>query len=659
MSGLKRVIFTLYALVMVGATLAPAGAAFAARAGSDRCPTGKTIYGRAECIGYFTGADVYGSSGISVDDVIENGTVSLENVDNVDEFVTLMKSLLNGSKGVNDQMGAAFIIDLMLNKTGSSFGTVAKGIAYAKTNIAEWESRVRYYADANAHADKKSWVQFQKTVSFAAGFQNSARSKIIKNDDIFYIKTTAETKKTIVFTNPDGTHFEIKQDCGNVVGSPRGLVDVPDPKYSLFPGVNMEINDGNTEGTVAQLNDKVTFTYTVRNGGDTSDGTSTCNIFANTYNGYNIPDDPETSGSGVGYGGCTGRAFAKGATVTIFTETFTVSPAQVGKTLCRSLVINPAVPGGAPRSDGACVVIAQKPYVKVFGGDVVTGSGLENAACTPNATASINSWNKEDATYTGAGTQFAAMALGNIDQFATGQAATGVNKPSGLAFSNTVLNDTYGGSFGGLPCIPDYYGQAANTTAVGNAINVSTLGTGSYKASGNTTINGGDIVNPGNRIVLYVDGDVYISSNIRYVGSWTYDKVPLFELVVSGNIYIAPGVTQLDGAYIAQPKSGAKGSIYTCATAAGPYALTDGAFYTPCKNKLTVNGLFSAAQVYLMRTFGTISSAAANETAASSNAGEVFNYNPTLWIAQPPAGSNTNNSKVGKYDAITSLPPVL
>ena len=651
MSKLKRAIFTLYALVMVGATLAPAGAAFAARAGSDRCPTGRTVYGRAECIGYFTGADVYGSSGIDVDDVIENGTVSLENVDNTDEFVSLMKSLLNGSKGANDQMGAAFIIDLMLGKNGSAFGTVAKGVAYAKTNIAEWESRVRYY-------ESKGWVKYQKTVAFAAGFQNSARSKIIKNDDIFYIKTTAETKKTIVFTNPDNTHFEIKQDCGNVVGTPKALVDVPDPKYSLYPGVNMEINDGNTEGTVAQLNDKVTFTYTVRNGGETSDGTSTCNIYGNTYNGYNIPDDPETSGTGVGYGGCTGRTFTKGATATIFTETFTVSAAQVGKTICRSLVVNPATPAGPPRADGACVVIAQKPYVKVFGGDVATGGGMENAACTPNATASINSWNKEDASYTGAGTQFAAMALGNIDQFATSQAATGVNKPSGLAFSNTVLNDTYGGSFGSLPCIPDYYGQAANTTAVAGTVNVSSLVTGAYKSSGNITISGGN-ANPGNRIVLYVDGDAYISSNITYPGTWTYDKVPLFELVVSGNIYIAPGVTQLDGAYIAQQKNGAKGGIYTCATAAGPYALTDGAFYTPCKNKLTINGLFSATQVYLMRTFGTISSATANETAASSNAGEVFNYNPTLWIAQPPTGSNTNNSKVGKYDAITSLPPVL
>ena len=651
MSPLKRALLGFYAVVMIGATLVPIGEAFAARAGSPRCPTGKTVAGRAECIGYFTGADVYKSpKGIDIDDIIENSGASLENVDNTDEFVSLMKSLLNGSKGANDQMGAAFIIDLMLGKKGTSFGTVTKGVDYAKANFSEWESRVRYY-------NTKGWVKYQKTVTFAAGFQNSARSLQVKNDDIFYIKTSSETKKTIVFTNPDGTHFEIKQDCGNVVGNPYALIDVPNPQYNLIAGVNMDINNGDTDGNVAQQGDTITVTYTVRNAGETSDGTSTCNIYANTYNGYNLPDDPEQSGSGVGYGGCTGKIFNKGTTVTIFTETFTISAAQVGKTICRSLVVKPAKPGSStPSTDGACVVVANKPYVKVFGGDVAVGGGMESNGCTQNDTASINAWNKEDASYVGAGTQFAAMALGQIDGFATTQASTGVSVPSGLAFANTTNNETYGGDYGSLPCIPDYYGAAANTTSVSGVVNPGSLASGAYKANGNVTISGASL---SNRVVMYVDGDAYISGNISYLGSWTYDKTPLFELVVSGNIYIAPGVTQLDGAYIAQPKGISKGAIYTCATAAGPYSITDGAFFTPCKTKLTVNGLFSASQVYLMRTFGTISSATANETAASSNAGEVFNYNPTLWIAQPPAGTSTNNSKVGKYDAITSLPPVL
>lgn len=654
MSPLKRVVLSLYAVVMVGATLAPATAAFAARAGSPRCPTGKTIAGRAECIGYFTGADVYKSpKGIDIDDIIENSGASLENVDNTDEFVSLMKSLVNGSKGYNDQMGAAFIIDLMLGKKGTSFGTVAKGVDYAKSNFSEWESRVRYY-------NTKGWVKYQKTVTFAAGFQNSARSIQVKNDDIFYIKTSSETKKTIVFTNPDGTHFEIKQDCGNVVGSPYALIDVPNPQYNLIAGVNMDINDGNTDGNVAQLGDKITVTYTVRNSGETSDGTTTCSIYGNTYNGYNLPADPEQSGSNVGYGGCTGKIFNKGTTTTIYTETFTINASQVGKTICRSLVVKPPKPGSStPSVDGACVVVASKPYVKVFGGNVSTGNGLKSNACQQNDVGSVNSWNNGSSAFAGAGTQFAALALGTIDEFATGQAASGVPMPSGLAFSNTVNNETYGGGFGLLPCIPDYYAEAANTQAVGATVSLAGLNSGSYKGTGTVTINASDM-GAGKRVVLYVDGNVYINGNIRYTGSWTYDQIPLVEIVASGNIYIAPGVTQLDGAYIAQSKAdGSKGSIYTCATNSGPLSWTDGSFYTPCKTKLTVNGLFSAARVYLMRTYGTISSATANETAANSAAGEVFNYNPTLWIAQPPAGTTTENSKVGKYDAITSLPPVL
>ena len=287
-------------------------------------------------------------------------------------------------------------------------------------------------------------------------------------------------------------------------------------------------------------------------------------------------------------------------------------------------------------------------------------SGANGTTCTPNNGAAINSWNRGSTAFLGSGTQFAAMALGVIDEFATAQqGVNGAGPSSGLAFSNTVNNGGYGGGFGSLPCIPDYYAQAGNTTAVGNTVNVSTLGTGAYRASGSVTINGGDIVNPGNRAVLYVDGDVYINSNIRYTGSWSYNNIPLFQLVVRGNIYIGRTVTQLDGAYIAQKtNSGTKGIIYTCATATGPYAL-DGTLYNNCNTKLTVNGLFSADQVYLMRTYGTLSRSTANETAASSFAGEVFNYNPTMWIAQPPASSTNSSSKLGDYDAITSLPPVL
>ncbi|HJP96756.1 MAG TPA: hypothetical protein VJ843_05315 [Candidatus Saccharimonadales bacterium] len=644
-------------LSLVVSILAPATAS-AARAGSPDCPTGTTIYGRAECIGYFTGADVYkNGSGISVDSVIDNGNRALLDVTNVTNFVSTMRSLLYG--GGNDAMGAAFLIDTMLGKSGTSFGTIGSGVSYAKNNFDTWQDRVEYY-------DSQGWVQWNQLVTYNAPFQNSARSLWIKNDDIFYKKQSSETQRTIVFSNPDGTKYRIKKNCGNLVGSSEKLISVP--SFNLSPSVDVKINGAATDG-IAQVGDTVTFTYAVSNSSGQASGTTTCTIYGASYTGYHDqPASPETVNNN-GYvppgTGCP-RTFGANSNTTLATETFTAS--TFNQTICRSLFVDPYKATGGSKGDEACIVVAAKPYVRVFGGDVSVGNGIStgtSTTCTQKDSASINAWNNGGTNFTGAGTQFAALALGTINEFATGETTGGggsVNNatvPSGLAFSNTDTDDAYGGNFANLPCIPDYYSQAANTTAKTSPLGISSLTTGSYKVTGNMTIPGGtNVINPGNRITVYVDGDVYIAGDIKYSGNWTYDKTPLFELVVKGNIYIAPGVHQLDGAYIAQQKNGTKGAIYTCGSAYAPYAIDD-TMYNNCNSQLVVNGLFSAYQVYLMRTSGTVSQSTTGETGTISKAAEVFNYNPALWIAQPAAGTTTTNSDALKYDAITSLPPIL
>jgi len=650
----RRITNLALALSLMVSVLAPA-TVNAARAGSPSCPTGVTLYGRAECIGYFTGADVYKNGyGISVDSVIDNGGRALLDVTNLTNFVSTMKSLLYG--GGNDAMGAAFLIDTMLGKSGTSFTSASAGITYAKTNFDTWQDRVEYYS-------AQGWVQWSQLVTYTAPFQNSARSLWIKNDDIFYKKLESETQRTIVFTNPDGSHYRIKKNCGNLVGSSEKLIAVP--TYNLSPSVGVTVNGAATDG-IAQVGDTITFTYAVSNSSGQASGTTTCTIYGASYTGYHDqPDTPETVNNN-GYvppgTGCP-RTFAANSNVTLATETFSAS--TFNQTICRSLFVNPYKAGAGAKGDETCIVVAAKPYTRVFGGDVSVGNGIStgtSTTCTAKDSASINAWNNGGTNFTGAGTQFAGLALGTIDGFATAQkAVNNTSLPSGLAFSNTDLDGSYGGNFGSLPCIPDYYSKAANTTAQSSPLSLSSLGTGSYKVTGNLTLPGGNIagvVNPGNRITVYVDGDVYIGGDIKYSGNWTYDKTPLFELVVQGNIYIAPGVHQLDGAYIAQQKSGTKGAIYTCGSAYAPYAI-DGTMYNNCNSKLVVNGLFSAYQVYLMRTSGTVSQSTTGETAASSAAAEVFNYNPAMWIAQPAAGTTTTSTDALKYDAITSLPPIL
>jgi hypothetical protein len=195
--------------------------------------------------------------------------------------------------------------------------------------------------------------------------------------------------------------------------------------------------------------------------------------------------------------------------------------------------------------------------------------------------------------------------------------------------------------------MPDYYSRNPNSASNLGATLSGSLTSGNYYRSSSLTISASSIA-AGNSVSVFVNGDVYINGPITYggSGSWNSGNIPLFQLVVKGNIYIAPGVAQLDGLYVAQSADDtSKGVIYTCATGlSAPVAISSLA--ASCTTALTVNGGFVARQVQLMRTAGSLG----NGTPA-----EVFNYNPAFWITQPSGLLVTPP----QYDAITSLPPVL
>jgi len=313
------------------------------------------------------------------------------------------------------------------------------------------------------------------------------------------------------------------------------------------------------------------------------------------------------------------------------------------------------------------VFVAAKPYTRVWGGDISAGNGLADASgnctATTNSNGAVVGWNRRAnptfaISYAGAAAQFGIFAMARITDFASAYYdAGGATEPQGLSFANTaavVANGDYGGGLNKAGCIADYYGTRPASTAAIPAT-VAAMSTGVYGGSGTVTLGGGSVVNPNNRITVYVDGDVYITSDIKYSGSWNISSMPLFELIVRGNIYIDNDVTQLDGVYVAQPNgSGTGGQIHTCATSAAPLAQT--AYYANCTRKLVVNGLFTANQIQLQRTIGTLSQALVNEQSTSSNVAESFNFGPSLWIKQPVRQTQGATSD---YDAIVSLPPVL
>lgn len=441
--------------------------------------------------------------------------------------------------------------------------------------------------------------------------------------------------------------------------------------FDLTPTINVSITgpDGPVTGSVAEPGDTITFTYAVNNTGTTASQPMTCTYRRAQHTGYSVAA-PTTVFTPAG---ATCAPFPPLANTTSATEpSVPANPANAS--ICRSFTISPVTVGGGTRSAQACVHVAAKPYARVYGGDVVAGGGIQTSTgvCSSNSGAAVIGWNRRGGgpAFAGAGAQYGIYAMSRIFDFAAGlgnpaSSPTTATKPSGLSFANTstnVANGNFGGSFGSVPCMTDYYGRrpAATTTLPAT---IGAMTSGIYGGSANTNIYFGgpnQNIDTGEKITVYVDGNAYINTNILYAGAWNSNTIPSFQMVVRGDIFIDLAVNRLDGQYVAQPRAdGTGGRIYTCAS-----TLSSPSMYTPltltsslgsqCANKLTVNGSFVAKQVHLLRTVGSLRASTAGEASSSANIAEVFNYNPALWISQP-----TSTGGVSQYDAINSLPPVL
>jgi hypothetical protein len=340
--------------------------------------------------------------------------------------------------------------------------------------------------------------------------------------------------------------------------------------------------------------------------------------------------------------------------------------------------------GGAQfNCPGATTPIATKPYLKVFGNDIAVGGQFSNVPGRPTSCTGVNTVSPTPAIWTfakktaannygGGGAQFADFALGQNDQFLSAANRNGQandpKPPAGLSFGNMIDGNSIAAGFGGAGgkadpnrCIPDYF------SAVGNgAVPVPLF----LSAGSNGSIT------KGMHAALFVDNDAIIDENVTYEDSaggptgWSsVEDIPSFYLIVRGDIYIDSSVTSLDGVYIAQKRAdNTGGHIFTCTS--GHALFPDAALYTSCQNKLTITGTFIANQVRFLRTKGTASKSIPDSGGTlnegpndpSDNIAEVFNFSQEMYLAPPPSILNSVNggsNSSGRYDSITSLPPIL
>ena len=328
------------------------------------------------------------------------------------------------------------------------------------------------------------------------------------------------------------------------------------------------------------------------------------------------------------------------------------SDMRVGDMVCWRFAVteergNINVPGNRSAATGTesavrcSLPVVNWPYLEVFGNDVVSGGSFTGGCSTGSA---INTRFRSGEAR-GSSSQYAVFALGSILGFTSASlrndAATPATGPAGLTFANTS-GSGFGGNYAandGISCMPNFFGsRPSNTTTINNFIpefnssNADPNRIEYFEVNGDHTHNAaGSGIRNGVRKVFYINGTLNINADIVYQqDTWNdRDQVP-FVIFIARDINIAPGVSRLDGVYVAQPNGGGTGTINTCTLS-----------YNECRNPLLVNGALYAERVNFYRTRGSLRNSVVNEGRPGVTPGQNGNNNCSVpWGAVVQAATN-------------------
>lgn len=269
---------------------------------------------------------------------------------------------------------------------------------------------------------------------------------------------------------------------------------------------------------------------------------------------------------------------------------------------------NLAVYTSGPAADTRCPRVRNEPYFKVYHSDISAGGAFDKCTFDGGTLAGYADISDPAGATRGSTTQLSALALLKITGVASAKSPAEIaGSPTKLTFANKNVqidasgneSPVLGGQFGGCRTLTNEAPPPSASQYIGSNFALSGKN-GAYKTSGNLTVTGGKLLK-NNNASMFVNGDAYISGDITYGNNWKAGTAPSFVLHATGNIYIAPGVRQLAGVFIAQNK------IYTCADKVNHFKpMSVDKIYTDCNKQLEVDGSFVAKQINLMRTFGSL-----------------------------------------------------
>lgn len=510
----------------------------------------------------------------------------------------------NTKAGEWDKMGSAVVVYTLLGKT---WGTGSRTVS-----AQDWSDLKTRLVDN----DSVEMVKAMRSVK-----ENTAGIKVDPPNDTGKLDAARYTyygdfqMDSWVFKEKNGskTYAIIEIICGNPIGKFDGVPTPPvnESKYDLKPTASID-------KTVVEPGGSTTVTNSVKNEGtDPSAGTIwrlTEMIFkpgttlsAADKKGRDNELQPCDSGTGAFPGG-GGRVSCKTSPAqdktniifnpgnpSVSSYTYNVpTDTAVGTKICFTVSVSKPTQAATPswrHSDLQCIIVAKKPKVQVWGGDVRAGGTISTSTNTLDGK-TYGSWGEYGALSNGSNSGFASgngLNSGNANSAQSGW--------SGLTFANTGGTCTFGCYNFTLTSrsLTDQFGT-------GNALpggDINSWSNGTYTTNG-LTLNG-ITVNKGKSIVIISTGTVTITGNIAYNdGPYTSLKdIP--QLVIRAPaINIQGGVGRVD-AWLFAITATNSGVLNTCSDVGVDAQLTANI----CNNQLTVNGPVVADKIYLRRTAGS------------------------------------------------------
>lgn len=415
--------------------------------------------------------------------------------------------------------------------------------------------------------------------------------------------------------------------------NPGGALE-PGTDVTVRPHVN---NDGNTrsrdtEWVVSEL--VVRKNTPLPHGGEARESSAAPIVHYRPNNSYE--EVARSTGAG--------RVFERGmAALTGAWQTRRVGDLNVGDKLCWGLSVRPYnhSTNNWRHSALECITVGKTPKVQFWGADVKSSAQMLTRSTTVD-TRMYGSWAEYAIMSTGTVSSASGAALSS-DQGA-GRVGMNASSLNPLTFANT---GGVHGNFGALPpsTIPEEL-RNANGTNISGTIDLSSLNSGSYVATGNISLSGN--ISAGRSVIIKATGrTVTITGNITYDNSrfTNFGQVP--QLVINArDIIIAEGVEEVNAWLLAS------GYVSTCGAVTAPASWLQGVTSETCNNPLRVNGPVMTDRLYLRRTSGSTTESPYHRGSPA----EVFNLRPDSYMW---AASSAGGSSLIRTTYVRELPPRL